>query len=52
MAAAAVPHAGLPGTPYERTFVAVKPDGVQRGLVGEIVQRFEKVGLIVDCSAV
>jgi nucleoside-diphosphate kinase len=42
--AAAVPHAGLPGTPFERTFVAVKPDGVQRGLVGEIVQRFEKVG--------
>ncbi len=29
----------------ERTFVAVKPDGVQRGLIGEVVQRFEKVGL-------
>lgn len=29
----------------ERTFVAVKPDGVQRGLVGEIITRFEKVGL-------
>lgn len=29
----------------ERTFVAVKPDGVQRGLIGEIIQRFEKVGL-------
>ena len=25
----------------ERTFVAVKPDGVQRGLVGEIIKRFE-----------
>ncbi len=29
----------------ERTFVAVKPDGVQRGLVGEVIKRFEKVGL-------
>ncbi|MFM7469709.1 MAG: nucleoside-diphosphate kinase [Vampirovibrionales bacterium] len=28
----------------ERTFVAVKPDGVQRGLVGEIIGRFEKKG--------
>lgn len=29
----------------ERTFVMVKPDGVQRGLVGDIITRFEKVGL-------
>ena len=29
----------------ERTFVAVKPDGVERGLVGEIISRFEKRGL-------
>lgn len=29
----------------ERTFVAVKPDGVGRGLVGEIVSRFERKGL-------
>ncbi|KEG08759.1 nucleoside diphosphate kinase [Trypanosoma grayi] len=28
----------------ERTFIAVKPDGVQRNLVGEIIQRFEKKG--------
>ncbi|CAL8289230.1 unnamed protein product [Boreogadus saida] len=28
----------------ERTFVAVKPDGVQRRLVGDIVRRFEKKG--------
>uniref|UniRef100_A0A3B4UWT7 Nucleoside diphosphate kinase n=1 Tax=Seriola dumerili TaxID=41447 RepID=A0A3B4UWT7_SERDU len=28
----------------ERTFIAVKPDGVQRKLVGEIVRRFEKKG--------
>jgi nucleoside-diphosphate kinase len=29
----------------QKTFVAVKPDGVQRGLVGEIIKRFEKAGL-------
>lgn len=29
----------------ERTFVAIKPDGVQRGLVGRVLQRFEDVGL-------
>ena len=25
----------------ERTFIAVKPDGVKRGLIGEIIKRFE-----------
>jgi len=29
----------------ERTFVAIKPDGVQRGLVGECIKRFENAGL-------
>jgi nucleoside-diphosphate kinase len=29
----------------ERTLVLVKPDGVQRGLVGEILGRFERKGL-------
>ncbi|AFZ28978.1 nucleoside diphosphate kinase [Gloeocapsa sp. PCC 7428] len=28
----------------ERTFLAIKPDGVQRGLVGEIISRFEVKG--------
>jgi nucleoside-diphosphate kinase len=28
----------------ERTFLMVKPDGVKRGLVGEIIQRFEQKG--------
>lgn len=28
----------------ERTFIMVKPDGVQRGLVGEILKRFEAKG--------
>lgn len=29
----------------EQTFVLVKPDGVQRGLIGEIISRLEKRGL-------
>lgn len=29
----------------EKTVVLVKPDGVQRGLIGEIIARFEKKGL-------
>ncbi|MFB6308913.1 MAG: nucleoside-diphosphate kinase [Haloarculaceae archaeon] len=29
----------------ERTFVMVKPDGVQRGLVGEVISRLEDRGL-------
>ncbi|MSU45364.1 MAG: nucleoside-diphosphate kinase [Candidatus Zambryskibacteria bacterium] len=29
----------------ERTLVLVKPDGVQRGLIGEVTSRFERVGL-------
>ena len=28
----------------ERTFVAIKPDGVKRGLIGRVVQRFEDKG--------
>lgn len=29
----------------ERTFIILKPDAVQRGLVGEIIARFERRGL-------
>lgn len=28
----------------ERTFIMIKPDGVQRGLIGKIISRFEKKG--------
>ena len=28
----------------ERTFVAIKPDGVKRGLIGRVIQRFEDKG--------
>ena len=30
---------------YERTLVIIKPDGIQRTLIGEIVKRYERVGL-------
>lgn len=29
----------------ERTLVIIKPDGVQRTLIGEIIERYERVGL-------
>jgi nucleoside-diphosphate kinase len=29
----------------ERTLVVLKPDAVQRGVIGEVISRFEKVGL-------
>ena len=31
----------------ERTLVLVKPDAVRRGLVGEVVGRFERKGLVI-----
>lgn len=35
----------------EQTFVAIKPDGVQRGLMGEVITRFEKKGFkLVACK--
>eukprot|EP00525_Craspedostauros_australis_P007942 CAMPEP_0198112182 /NCGR_PEP_ID=MMETSP1442-20131203/4068_1 /TAXON_ID= /ORGANISM="Craspedostauros australis, Strain CCMP3328" /LENGTH=228 /DNA_ID=CAMNT_0043768875 /DNA_START=37 /DNA_END=723 /DNA_ORIENTATION=+ len=40
----ALPVYGKAGTNQERTFLAVKPDGVQRGIVGDIIARFEKRG--------
>ncbi len=30
---------------FERTLILIKPDGVERGLVGQITARFENVGL-------
>jgi nucleoside-diphosphate kinase len=35
-------------TPVERTLVLIKPDAVRRGLVGEILGRFERKGLSID----
>jgi nucleoside-diphosphate kinase len=31
----------------ERTLIILKPDAVQRGLIGDIISRFEKIGLKV-----
>jgi nucleoside-diphosphate kinase len=37
----------------ERTFVMAKPDAVQRGLVGELIQRLEERGLkLVGCKMI
>jgi nucleoside-diphosphate kinase len=30
---------------HERTLVIVKPDGIQRSLIGEVIKRYEQVGL-------
>jgi len=35
----------MPHHKYERTLVIIKPDGVQRSLVGEIIRRYERSGL-------
>lgn len=32
----------------EHTFIMVKPDGVARGLVGEVISRFERKGLKLE----
>jgi nucleoside-diphosphate kinase len=32
----------------ENTFVMVKPDGVARGLVGDVISRFERKGLTLE----
>ncbi|NLK72559.1 MAG: nucleoside-diphosphate kinase [Clostridiales bacterium] len=32
----------------ERTLVIIKPDGVRRGLIGEIISRYEKKGLKIS----
>jgi len=31
-------------TPLERTYIMIKPDGVNRALIGEIIKRFESKG--------
>jgi len=42
--ASRVPSYGVPGTAQERSFIAIKPDGVQRAQIGEIIRRFEAKG--------
>lgn len=40
-------HPAIQKIRFERTFCMIKPDGVMRGLVGEIIHRIEKAGLKV-----
>jgi nucleoside-diphosphate kinase len=35
-------------SPLERSLVLVKPDAVRRGLLGEILARFERKGLVIE----
>lgn len=35
-------------SPAERSLVLIKPDAVRRGLVGEVVARFERKGLVIE----
>jgi nucleoside-diphosphate kinase len=35
-------------SPTERSLVLIKPDAIRRGLLGEILSRFERKGLVVD----
>lgn len=37
----------------EKTLIIIKPDGVERGLIGEIISRYEKKGLeIIRCKMI
>ncbi|SDZ66827.1 nucleoside diphosphate kinase [Asanoa ishikariensis] len=38
----------MSSSPVERTLVLIKPDAVHRGLVGEILSRFERKGLTIE----
>lgn len=35
----------MPQTKNERTLIVIKPDGIQRTLIGEIIKRYERTGL-------
>ncbi|OEL19641.1 Nucleoside diphosphate kinase 2, chloroplastic [Dichanthelium oligosanthes] len=43
----AAASSGTRGREVEQSYIMVKPDGVQRGLVGEIISRFEKKGFLL-----
>ncbi|KAL6599863.1 hypothetical protein ACP70R_045514 [Stipagrostis hirtigluma subsp. patula] len=46
--ARAVPRGGIvASSEVEQSYIMIKPDGVQRGLVGEIISRFEKKGFLL-----
>jgi nucleoside-diphosphate kinase len=43
-----MPYAGK----NERTLVIIKPDGIQRTLIGEIIKRYEQIGLKMIASKI
>ncbi|PAN07892.1 hypothetical protein PAHAL_1G370700 [Panicum hallii] len=45
--ARAVPRGIVASSEVEQSYVMIKPDGVQRGLFGEIISRFEKKGFLL-----
>ena len=47
----ATPACGIPGTTFERTLILVKPEGVARGLIHDIIGRWERRGFqLVGCK--
>ncbi|KAK1309728.1 hypothetical protein QJS10_CPA08g01482 [Acorus calamus] len=42
-----LPHLVASMEQVDQTYIMIKPDGVQRGLVGEIISRFEKKGFLL-----
>ena len=38
----------MSSSPNERSLVLVKPDAIRRGLLGEILGRFERKGLVIE----
>ena len=38
-------HPSVGKIKFERTFCMIKPDGVKRGLIGDVIHRLEKAGL-------
>ena len=35
---------------YEKSLIIIKPDGVERGLIGAILQRFERCGMTIHAA--
>ncbi|KAG9446406.1 hypothetical protein H6P81_012534 [Aristolochia fimbriata] len=42
-----LPHLVASMETVEETYIMIKPDGLQRGLVGEVISRFEKKGFLL-----
>ncbi|XP_066356772.1 nucleoside diphosphate kinase 2, chloroplastic-like isoform X1 [Miscanthus floridulus] len=42
-----VPRRIVSSSEVEQSYIMIKPDGVQRGLVGDIISRFEKKGFLL-----